>query len=136
MWGGILGTDVRILVFSTLLTWVMIVASTLIRTRVWSPSGLKVAFGNRDDVPEPSPLAARADRAARNMLENLVLFGCLILAARLANAPQDRVVLGARIFFCARVAYFAIYLAGVAHLRTLVWSVGVVGLGMIGVAAL
>src|SRR4051794_1531701 len=107
-----LGTDVQILVASTLLTWVMIVASALMRTRFWKPSGLKVAFGNRDDVLEPSPLAARADRAAKNMLENLLFFCCLIVAARLANAPQDRVVLGARIFFLARVAYVPIYLAG------------------------
>jgi uncharacterized MAPEG superfamily protein len=132
----ILGTDVRILVSSTLLTWVMIIASSLMRTTFWKPSGMKVALGNRDDVPEPSPLAARADRAAKNMLENLLFFCCLILAARLANAPQDRVVLGARIFFCARVAYFPIYLARVTHLRTLVWSVSVVGMGIIGVAAL
>ena len=76
-------------------------ASTLMRTTFWKPSGMKVALGNRDDVPEPPPLAARADRAAKNMLENLLLFCCLILAARLANAPQERVVLGARIFFCA-----------------------------------
>jgi uncharacterized MAPEG superfamily protein len=133
---SILGTDVGILVSSTLLTWAMVVASALIRTSFWTPSGLKVAFGNRDDVPEPSPWVARADRAAKNMFENLVLFCCLILAARLANAPQDRVVLGARIFFFARVAYIPIYLAGVTHLRTLVWSVSVVGMGIIGVAAL
>ncbi len=134
--GGLLGTEPQILVSATLLTWVMIVASSLMRTRFWEPSGMKVALGNRDQVPEPSPLAARADRAAKNMLENLVLFGCLIFAARFANAPQDRVLLGARIFLCARIAYVPVYLAGVTHLRTLVWTVSVVGLGIIGVAAL
>lgn len=129
-------TDVRILVASTLLAWVMLVSSSLMRTTFWKPSGMKVALGNRDDVPEPSPLAARADRAAKNMLENLLLFGCLILAARFANARPDIVVLGASIFFVARVLYFPIYLAGIPHLRTLAWITSVVGMGIIGVAAL
>jgi len=130
--------DVHLLVASTVLTWMMLVAAALVRTRFWSPSGLKVAFGNRDhgDVGSPSPFASRADRVAKNMLENLVLFGCVILAARLANAPHDRVVLGAAVFFCARVAYVPIYLAGITHLRTLVWAVSIVGLGIIAVAAL
>jgi uncharacterized MAPEG superfamily protein len=135
--GGASVGDVYILVASTFLTWVMLVGSALVRTRFWSPSGLKVAFGNRDDVDiAPSPFASRADRVAKNMLENLVLFGCVILAARLANAPYDRVVLGAAIFFCARVVYVPIYLAGITHLRTLVWCVSVVGLGIIAAAAL
>jgi uncharacterized MAPEG superfamily protein len=70
------------------------------------------------------------------MLENLLLFCCLILAARFADAPQDRVLVGASVFFWARLAYFPIYVAGVPYLRTLVWVVSVVGLGIIGVAAL
>jgi uncharacterized MAPEG superfamily protein len=129
-------TDVRLLLYSTLLAWLMLVGAALMRTRSWTPSGLRTAFGNRADTPEPSPAAARADRAARNMIENLVLFIALIAAAHLAGARQDRIDLGARLFFYARLAYFPIYLAGLAYVRTLVWMVGVAGLGVILFAAL
>jgi uncharacterized MAPEG superfamily protein len=96
---------------------------------------MKVAFGNRDDVPEPTPLVGRADRAARNMLENLVLFTAVLAAVRLAGVHDGRVDLGAKIFFWARVAYFPVYLAGIAYVRTAIWSVSVVGLAMIVASA-
>ena len=39
--------------------------------------------------------------------------------------------LGAAVFFRARVAYIPIYLIGIAYLRTAIWLVSIVGLGMI-----
>ena len=129
-------TDARMLVHATLLTWVMLVAAAFLRTSIWTPSGLRVALGNRDEPSEVSPLAGRADRAARNMLENLILFVALTAAARFAEAPQDQVDLGARLFFYARLLYFPVYLAGVTHLRTVAWVVSVSGLVIIGLAAL
>ena len=47
-----------------------------------------------------------------------------------------RLDLGARLFFYARLVYFLLYLAGVTHLRTLAWVVSVIGLTVIGLAAL
>ncbi|HYU16324.1 MAG TPA: MAPEG family protein [Candidatus Acidoferrum sp.] len=128
--------DARLLLYSTLLTWLMIIVASNLRTRSWTPVGLKLSFGNRHDMPGPSPVAERADRAARNMLENLLLFVALIVAAHLAGAPQERIDLGARVFFYARVLYFPAYLAGIAYLRTLIWTVSVIGLGVIFMAAL
>ena len=118
--------DVRLLAYAAVLCWVMIMTAAMLKTR-----GIVNAGGNRDDLPEPSALAGRADRAAKNMLENLVLFTALLAAARMGNGDQDRIVLGARIFFWARVAYFPIYLAGIKHIRTVVWAVGIAGLGLI-----
>lgn len=66
----------------------------------------------------------------------MVLFVALLVAAHLANADQDRIDLGARTFFYARVAYVAVYLAGITHLRTAIWIVSLVGLGIIAAAAL
>ena len=127
--------DLHYLVLSTLLTWIMLMAASLIRARGWTPTGLLVAFGNRDNVAEASPLAGRADRAAKNMLENLVLFTALLVAARLAGAHPESLVLGAKVFFWARVVYFVVYLAGIRYLRTLIWSVAVAGMGIIAAAA-
>jgi len=123
--------DVRLLAYAAVLCWVMIMTAAMLKTR-----GIVNAGGNRDDLPDPSALAARADRAAKNMLENLVLFTALLVAARMGNGDQDRIVLGARIFFWARVAYFPIYLAGIKHIRTVVWAVGIAGLALIFSAVL
>ena len=129
-------TDVQALVYSALLTGVMLVAASLMRARAWTPPGIIVAFGNRDEVPEPSPVAARADRAGKNMLEGLALFVTVVAAARFAGAAPERLSLGATLFLWARVVYFAVYLAGIPYLRTAVWGVSIAGIVMIGQAAL
>lgn len=129
-------TDIQALVFSALLTWIMLLTASLLRLRGWTLAGMITGLGNRDAVPQPSLLAARADRAAKNMLEGFLLFVGVVVAARYAGAPSDQLALGSTLFFWARVAYFVVYLAGVAYLRTAVWAVGVVGLFTIGRAAL
>jgi uncharacterized MAPEG superfamily protein len=126
----------RLVVYSTLLTWIMLMVAATLRSRSWSPRGVLTAMGNRDDLPEPSPLAARADRAAKNMLENLLLFATLVVVAHLVEADEEKTKLGARLFFWARLAYFPIYLAGVKVLRTIVWGVGVAGMLLIAQAVL
>jgi uncharacterized MAPEG superfamily protein len=70
------------------------------------------------------------------MLENLLLFTAALVAARLSGAEPARLALGAHIFFWARLAYFPVYLAGVRYLRTAIWAVGVVGIGVITAAAI
>jgi uncharacterized MAPEG superfamily protein len=40
-------------------------------------------------------------------------------------------VLGAQLFFWGRVAYAAIYVAGIAYLRTAAWAVSIIGLVLI-----
>lgn len=105
-----------------LLTWVMLMASSMLRTR----GDLALGTGNRDNLPEPTPLAARADRAAKNMLENVVLYGVILLAVGGGNA--SRALLGAEIFLAARLVYWLIYLAGIPRIRTLVYFAGTAGL--------
>ena len=124
-------TALYLLAFSAILTWVMVFGAALLRARAWTPAGMKVAFGNRHEVPEASPLAARAERAGKNMLENLPLFVALVAAAHLGGRHGDRVDLGAQIFFWARVAYWPIYLAGIPYVRTLAWYVALGGLAVI-----
>jgi hypothetical protein len=63
-------TDARALVWCAILTFLMLVTASLLRSRGWTRPGMKIAFGNRDDLPPATPLAGRAERAARNMVEN------------------------------------------------------------------
>jgi uncharacterized MAPEG superfamily protein len=124
-------TEMTALVGSALLTWLMLATASLLRSKGWTTPGMRIAFGNRDDVPEPSPLAGRADRAARNMLENLAIFTALLVAAQIAGKLSTQTQLDASLFFWARLAYWPCYLAGIVYLRTAIWLVSIVGVAMI-----
>lgn len=93
--------------------------------------GLPMLAGNREGMPEIKGWGGRAARAHRNMLENLVLFAILVVAAVLADKTNGTTLLGAQIFLYARVVYALVYIAGLPWLRTAVWGVSVVGLAMI-----
>ncbi|WP_439105791.1 MAPEG family protein [Congregibacter sp.] len=118
-----------IVVHMTLLTFLAIMLGAFLRNREWTPEGLKAGLSNRDDLPEATPLGGRAERAARNTIEALILFVPLALTAQAAGSAEA-VLGGATIFFWARVAYLPIYLVGIPYLRSLVWGVGVAGLVM------
>ena len=93
--------------------------------------GLMPLIGNRDGMPEVKGWAGRAQRAQRNMLENLALFIALIAVAVLADKTNAMTLLGAQLFFWARLAYAPVYIAGIPWLRTGVWFVSVIGLILI-----
>ena len=90
--------------------------------------GLPRLAGNREGMPEITGWGGRAARAHRNMLESLVLFAVLVLVAVAAGKTNDMTLLGAQIFFWARLAYAVIFIAGIIWLRTLVWFVSIAGL--------
>ena len=91
-------------------------------------ASLPVLAGNRENMPTLTGWAGRAQRAHRNLLENLPLFAILVLLAAITNGFTATTALGAQLFFWARVAYAAVYLAGIPYLRTLIWLVSMVGL--------
>jgi len=93
--------------------------------------GLPTLAGNREGLPEIKGWGGRAARAHRNMLENLVLFAILVLVAVVADKTNAMTLLGAQIFLYARIAYAAVYIAGLPWVRTAVWGISVVGLAII-----
>jgi len=93
--------------------------------------GLPRLAGNRDGMPPLAGWAGRAERAHFNMLESLVLFAALVLIAVVSGKTNSSTLLGAQIFVWARLAYAAIYLAGIPWLRTLVWLASMIGLVII-----
>ena len=123
-----------LLLWSAVLLWLMIVLAGLLKYEAWTWPGIQVMVGNREDVPPPSRLAGRADRAARNMIENMMLFVALAAAVHFAGKESGSAQLGANIFFWARVAYWPAYLAGIIYLRTALWTVGIIGLAMMVLA--
>ena len=116
------------LLWSVALTVVLVLVATLGATQ---QVGLPTLAGNRENLPEMTGWAGRAERAHRNMLESLVLFAILVLAARALNISNGMTVLGAQLFFWGRVAHAALYIAGIPWLRTAAWLLSVVGLLLI-----
>jgi MAPEG family protein len=70
-----------LVVYMAIVTWASLLAASLIRAEGWTLPGMMLATGNRDDLPVPSPLAGRADRAARNTAHNFMLFDALAVVA-------------------------------------------------------
>jgi uncharacterized MAPEG superfamily protein len=120
--------ELMLLVWAVLLTFVqMLVAVSGATLQV----GLPALAGNREGIAPCTGWAGRAARAHHNMLENLVLFAALVLAAVLAGRTNSTTLLGAQLFFWARLGYAVIYVAGIPWLRTALWVVSVVGLALI-----
>lgn len=125
-----------LVVYMAIVTWLTLIAASLIRAKGWTPHGMQIALGNRDKPMAETPFSGRADRTARNTLENFVFFAALALTAHVAGVTDPRVVLGAQIFFWARLLYIPIYYAGITYVRTAVWLVSIAGLGMMILAML
>ncbi len=120
--------ELMYLLWSVALTVVLVVVATL---GAIQQVGLPKLAGNRENMPELQGWAGRAERAHRNMLESLVLFAILVLAARALNVSNNLTVLGAQLFFWGRVAHAVLYIAGISWVRTATWAVSVVGLLLI-----
>jgi len=113
------------------INWALIVAASLIKSQAWRPSGLMAAMGNREKDEPCAGFPARTERAAKNMLENMVLFTALALVASVGGVTDPHVELGARIFYWARLAYIPVYMIGIPVARTAIWAISVIGMGMI-----
>ncbi|BCH25597.1 MAPEG family protein [Mesorhizobium sp. L-8-3] len=129
-------TSADLLAASAVLCWVMVLFAGVLRIRTWTKAGVVIGLGNRDTLPAAGTVAGRSERAARNMLENLLIFAALLLAAWMAKVPEEKLILPAQLFFWARLAYFPTYVAGIVYLRTAFWAVGAVGTALIAWAVL
>jgi uncharacterized MAPEG superfamily protein len=98
---------------------------------LFSHSGLMVTVGNRANLPELPGWGGRAVRANENMAQNLVLFAAVVLAVVVTGTTNASTLLGAQLFFWARVAYAVCYIGGLPWLRTGSWLVSIAGVLMI-----
>lgn len=120
--------ELYLLVWSVALAFVqMLVAAQGAMMQV----GLSALINNREGLPEIRGWTGRALRAHRNMVENLVLFAPLVIVAVLGYKTNSTTLLGAHLFFWARLAYAVVYVAGIIWLRTLIWLVSVIGMILI-----
>ncbi|MDZ4693253.1 MAPEG family protein [Terricaulis sp.] len=95
--------------------------------------GLAMA-NSRDNLKPPTALQARTKRLVDNFRENLWFFAPLVLIAAVAGISNQWTVLGAQVFFFARLAHAVWYIAGWPIVRPLFWLAGVIGCALIFLA--
>ena len=94
--------------------------------------GLPWAVGPRDGEAKPlSGVAARLNRASSNFLETFPFFAAVVLLGFVLQTHTAMTMLGAQMYFWARVAFVFAYAAGIPYLRTLIWAVSIAGIVML-----
>jgi uncharacterized MAPEG superfamily protein len=125
----LVSVELRMLVFSVVLGIVQIVAAShaasLQRGYRWTASP-------RDEKVEPLVgVAGRLERALRNFLETFPLFVAVVVVAQLTGTHDALTEWGSRLYFWGRLAYVPLYAAGVPLVRSLVWNVATIGIGLV-----
>jgi uncharacterized MAPEG superfamily protein len=121
-------TDLWMLLAAAGLYWLLIMTPATAKILA---NGLPWAAGNRDEARPNAAWVDRADRCVANFTENLPIFAILVLVAHVSETADAISAAGAMTFVVGRVAHAASYLAGIPWLRTGLWGVSIVGMGMI-----
>ena len=119
--------EIRLLAWSCLLGLVHIIAASY--SGLQQRGGFAWAGGNREGpTPEVTGAAGRIEKASKNFLETFPIFAALVLACVATGRHNTAVVLGACLYFFARLAYLPVYGLGIPKVRSLLWLVSVVGI--------
>ena len=121
--------ELRIAALGALLLFVHIFAAIRAKTaqygRAWNTSA-------RDEpLPPPNPMVGRLTRAQANFAETFPIAVVALLGVVMAERTNQWTALGGWIWLGARLVYLPLYAAGIPVVRTLVYAVSMVGIGMI-----
>jgi uncharacterized MAPEG superfamily protein len=114
-------TELFYLVLVTVFTAVLWVPYILDRIVV---RGLSGAVGYPEDPPPQSAWARRLMKAHANAVENLLIFGILVLAAHGLEISTPAIGTAALVYFWARVVHAVSYTLAIPWVRTLSFAVG------------
>ncbi len=120
-----LPTELLLLGWSTVLlfAYVMIQGQTATRDR-----GLDWNAGPRDGEQKPlGEMAGRAERALKNFQETYPVFVALALGLAVTDRTGGLGAIGAWCWFGARIAYIPLYLFGIKYVRSLCWTMSILG---------
>lgn len=121
--------ELRIAALGALLLVVHIIVAVQFKTKQY---GRKWNVGARDEaLPPLDPLAGRLARAQANFQETFPVAIVALLGVVLAGRTGAWTALGGWIWLGARLVYFPLYWAGIPVIRTIVWSVSIVGLAFV-----
>lgn len=118
--------ELRILALGALLLFVHIFTATRFKTaqygRTWNVSA------RNDAMPAPSLLTGRTMRAQANFEETFPIAIIALLGVVLAHRTSPTTALGGWIWLGARAIYLPVYAAGIPVIRTILFTISMVGL--------
>ncbi|MBJ6982682.1 MAPEG family protein [Luteimonas sp. MC1572] len=122
-------TELQILGWAIVLGLVHLFLDATLKT---SQRGLAWNTGPRDGAMPPlEGVAGRVNRSFSNFLETFPMFAAAVLAVVVSGQGGERAVLGAQVYFWARVAYIPAYAAGIPYVRSLIWGISLLGILMV-----
>ena len=121
--------ELRILAFGALLLFVHIFVAIRFKTAQY---GRKWNVGARDEpLPEANPMTGRTARAQANFLETFPIAIVALIGVVVADKTSALTALGGWTWLGARLVYLPLYAMGVPVVRTVVWAISMVGIGMV-----
>ncbi len=121
--------EIQMLAWAIVLGLLHVVLTVVLAT---FDKGLQWNLGARDaEGPPTSTIAGRVNRGLRNFVETFPFFAAAVLAVVVTGRADAMTALGAQLYFWARLIYVPVYAAGIPYLRTLVWTVSIIGLVMV-----
>jgi uncharacterized MAPEG superfamily protein len=121
--------ELKILALGALLLVVYIFTATRFKTAQY---GRKWNVGARDEaLPPPNALSGRTMRAQANFQETFPIAIVALLGVVVANRTSGLTALGGWLWLGARAVYLPLYAAGVPVIRTILWTISMIGLGMV-----
>jgi uncharacterized MAPEG superfamily protein len=121
--------EIRILAFGALLLFIHIFVAIRFKTAQY---GRSWNIGARDEaLSEANVMTGRTARAQANFQETFPIAIVALLGVVLANKTSATTALGGWIWLSARVVYLPLYMAGIRGVRTIVWAISMVGIGMV-----
>ncbi|MEL7113383.1 MAG: MAPEG family protein [Pseudomonadota bacterium] len=121
--------ELQIVAATTLILFLVIgVQGTLVPLN----QGFGWGLGSRDEAVTKTTLQQRATRTVANHIEGMLLYVPLALIIVISDLSSDLTALGAILYFAGRATFAPLYLLGVPYLRTLAWTVSVVGILVLG----
>jgi uncharacterized MAPEG superfamily protein len=121
--------ELRILALGALLLLIHIFVATRFKTAQY---GRKWNISARDEsLAPPNAITGRLIRAQVNFEETFPIAIVALLGVVVAGRTNHWTALGGWIWLGARAAYLPLYWAGVPVIRTIVWTLSMIGLGMV-----
>lgn len=121
-------TEITIIAWGAVLLLVHVFAAAHVKTKQY---GASWNMGARDEsLPPLNAVAGRLSRAQANFQETFPIAIVALIGVIVAGRASDLTALGGWIWLAARIVYLPLYALGIPMIRSLVFLVSLVGLGM------
>lgn len=96
--------------------------------------GMSYGLSPRDEKKPLTGVGARVERAFANYMQTFPFFAAAVLIAHVAGRHSGLTVIGAQLYFWARLVYVPLYAAGIPVARTVAYLVSLLGIVLILIA--